>query len=66
MQEAAKLFTGTAEEPRFLLANVDNCLSVGEVDKALNLLKGIKSHQSYLLINLAALFLPRVKWLIFI
>lgn len=46
MQEATILFSGTPEEPRFLLANVQNCISAGNHDKALNILATIQPNQS--------------------
>jgi tetratricopeptide repeat protein 21B len=46
MQEATRMFSGTPEEPRFLLANVQNCMAAGDVDKALNILATIQPHQS--------------------
>lgn len=46
MVEATNLFSGTIEEPRFLLANVESCVSSGEIDKGLLILATIQPNQS--------------------
>lgn len=45
MQDAIKEFTGTPEESRITIANVDLALSKGNVDTALGMLRNITPKQ---------------------
>ncbi|XP_008834599.1 tetratricopeptide repeat protein 21A isoform X1 [Nannospalax galili] len=47
MQDAINEFSGTPEEMRITVANVDLALSKGHVDMALNMLRGITPKQPY-------------------
>jgi tetratricopeptide repeat protein 21B len=46
MQEALKMFEGSVEEPKFILATVQSYISSGNFDKALNILMTIQPNQS--------------------
>ncbi|KAJ7322130.1 hypothetical protein JRQ81_018417 [Phrynocephalus forsythii] len=47
MQDVIKEFSGTPEESRVTVANVDLALSKGEVDVALSMLRNVKPNQPY-------------------
>lgn len=47
MQDAINEFSGTSEEIRVTVANVDLALSKGEVDLALTMLRNISPNQPY-------------------
>lgn len=47
MQDAIDEFSGTPEETRITIANVDLALSKGNVDMALSMLRNITPKQSY-------------------
>lgn len=49
MQDAINEFHGTPEEMRISVANANLLLSIGDIDQALSVLKGIGPEQPYYL-----------------
>ncbi|KAL2917694.1 hypothetical protein HK105_202567 [Polyrhizophydium stewartii] len=49
MQEALRVFSGTSEEPRIVIAEAEMCLAKGDVENALNMLGTIRPEQPYFL-----------------
>lgn len=47
MQDAINEFSGTPEEIRITVANVDLAISKGDVELALTMLRNIKANQPY-------------------
>ncbi|KAI8924973.1 hypothetical protein BC831DRAFT_463081 [Entophlyctis helioformis] len=49
MQEALRVFTGTPEEPRIIIANAETSIAKGDIETGLNILGSVRPDQPYYL-----------------